>query len=212
MRLAGVRLTAYAGEVSDRIRLSLWFSTHTEADLLPRLQQAAELLPAETLERGVREVSVSAVSWAEAPLFEEQFEQGVALDAAMEALRPFAAADCACELELAWLLWVHETEWRQRPHALRLSSLGPGFGAAEGGPVEEGQLVVDFGLDEPFLAELTPWNLATRRHLQANIVQLLAYVKQIEQQLRPRALRLWSEGEGDWLERLARRLQAAELS
>ncbi|MGH9415136.1 MAG: hypothetical protein ACRD01_00765 [Terriglobales bacterium] len=198
--------------MSDRIRLSLWFSTHTGAEMLPRLQRAAELLPSETLERGVGEVAVTAVSWAEAALLEERFEQGVTLEEAMDQLRRFAAGDCVCELELAWLLWVCEPDWRQSPHALRLSSVGPDFGATTDGQGNDGHLLVDFGLDEPFLAELAPPNTETRRHLQANILQLLAYVKKIEQQLRPRALRLWSEGEGNWLERLAQRLQAADWS
>ena len=203
--------------MSDSIRLSLWFSTQTTAQILPHLAHVVELLPAEALERGVRSLSVTALDWSEPALVEERYETGIPLAAALEQMREFVQADCAGELELAWLLWSYDPErarpdgpaaedegWLQVPQTLRCSSLGPQF--ADGLAAAEGHVVVDFGLDEAFLAELAPWNASTRRHLQANILQLLAFSRKVELQLRPQRRRLWSEGEADWTQRLLRRI------
>lgn len=200
--------------MSDSIRLSLWFSTQTAAQILPHLAHVIELLPVEALERGVRSLSVTALDWSEPALLEERYEAGIPLAAALDQMREFVQADCACELELAWLLWSYDSQaepkdgddeaWLQTPHTLRCSSLGPQF--ADGLAGEEGHVVVDFGLDEAFLAELAPWNASTRRHLQANILQLLAFSRKVELQLRPQRRRLWSEGEADWTQRLLRRI------
>lgn len=194
--------------MSDRIRLSFWFESQTRAQVLPRLADAAAVLPEEALGRGVQQYSVVALDWNEPALLEERPEGGVPLAVAIEAMREFVHEDCAGEVELAWLLWSYNSgAWRQAPHPLRLSSLGAGFAAQN--VREEGDLTVDFGLDEAFLAELAPWNRETRQHLQANIVQLLVYCHKLQQQLRPMQRRLWSEGEDDWTEKLTRRLKLA---
>lgn len=195
--------------MSDHIRLSLWFGTQTAAQVLPRLAQAVEVLPAEARERGVRQLAVTALDWSQPPLLEERFDAGIALELALELMRAWAHEDCACELELAWLLWRYGASgWEQVPHPVRCVSLGPLFG--EGLAAEEGHLQIDFGLDEAFLAELAPWEGATRAHLQANILQLLAFSHKLQTQLQPRRRRLWSEGEEDWTRKLVLRLQDAE--
>ncbi|MGH9483958.1 MAG: hypothetical protein ACRD1F_02785 [Terriglobales bacterium] len=123
-------------------------------------------------------------------------------------MRELVQDDCACEVEMAWQVWTYTSgKWNQRPLPLRLISVGPKFG---GGVVqEEGDLTVDFGLDEDFLAELAPWNRETRQHLQANIMQLLVYCRRLEERTRPAKRRLWSEGESDWTNKLSQRLRMA---
>ena len=201
--------------MTDPVRFSLWFSDHSVNELLPRLAQAAAVLPAEALERGVREVKLTAVDWNEAALVEEQFESGMALDAAIELLRPFAADDCACELRLSWSLWIYaEAEWRQRAMPITFTSFGRAF--ADHDAAQEGDIVIDFGLDEIFLAELAPWTASTRQHLQANILQLLAFCHKLQAALAPLRRQLWSEAEDestlDLSERLAQRLQLSQLN
>lgn len=192
--------------MSDHIRLSLWFASQTQAQLLPRLAHAVAALPAEALERGVRAFTVTALSFAEPPLLDERAESGLPLDDALAQMRSFLADDCACELELTWQLWIYQqNSWRQTPQPLTFSALGPAFADA----ARDGHLTVDFGLDEAFLAELAPWNDDTRRHLQANITQLLVYCHRVQQQLQPQRRRLWSETEADWTEKLMRRLDRA---
>ncbi|MGH9476102.1 MAG: hypothetical protein ACRD1C_07190 [Terriglobales bacterium] len=194
--------------MSDRIRLSLWFKAQTQAQLLPRLADASEVLPQETLERGVQQYAVVALDWSEPALLEEAAEEGLPVAQALEAMREFVHDDCACQIELAWMLWSYGGgAWRQTPHPLRLISLGAQF--ASGSVREDGDLTVDFGLDEAFLADLAPWNRETRQHLQANIVQLLVYCHKLQHQLRPFQRRLWSENESDWTEKLTRRLKLA---
>ncbi|MGH9482660.1 MAG: hypothetical protein ACRD1L_11285 [Terriglobales bacterium] len=192
--------------MSDHIRLSLWFPTQTAAQVLPHLQRTAETLPSEAVEGGVRELSVVALDWSQTPLFQMRYERGIPLAPAIEQMREFVQEDCACEIVLAWLLWIYGPKgWEQAPQPVRVSSLGPSF--EPGLAKDEGQVVVDFGLDEVFLAELAPWDVSTRRHLQANILQLLAFTRMVEEKLRPQNRRLWSEGEENWTTRLLARIE-----
>lgn len=193
--------------MSDHIRLSLWFASQTKAQILPRLARAIEVLPAEAQERGVRDFSVAALSWSEPPLLDEHADEGVPVAAAVEQMREFVTDDCACALQLGWMLWTYEQgTWTQAPRTLEFTAVGPLF--ADGGE-SEGHLMVDFGLDEAFLAELAPWNDDTRRHLQANIIQLLVYCHRVQEALEPTRRRLWSEVEADWTQKLMRRLDSA---
>ncbi len=208
MRLASGKATAYAVRMGDRIRFSLWFDSQTTAQILPRLAHAAEVLPIEALERGVQQFRVVALNWSEPALVEERATGGMTVAEALEEMRGFVHEDCACEMDLAWMLWRYGAQgWEQALHPVRFTSLGPSF--AEGLAAEEGQLSVDFGLDEAFLAEAAPWNVDTRRHLQANILQLLAYCHKAQQQMRPRMRRLWSDEETDWTQKLVQRLRDA---
>ncbi len=177
--------------------------------MLPRLALAAETLPQEAVERGVQQFAVTAMDWNEAPLVDERAQPGVAISEALEAMREFAQDDCACEIEMMWSLWTYGGgKWNQSPQALRLTSMGAAFGDAN--LRDDGDLTVDFGMDEAFLAELAPWNRETRQHLQANIVQLLVYCRRLEEMLKPMQRRLWSEDEeGDWTEKLKQRLEMA---
>lgn len=189
--------------------MGLWFEGQTKAQVLPRLALAAETLPQEAVERGVQQFAVTAVNWSEAPLVDERAQPGVAISEAMESMREFVQEDCACEIEMTWSLWSYSAgKWNQSPQPLRLTSMGGAFGDA--GIRDEGDLIIDFGMDEAFLAELAPWNRETRQHLQANIVQLLVYCRRLEERLQPVQRRLWSEDEeGDWTEKLKQRLEMA---
>lgn len=179
--------------------------------MLPRLQQAVGVLPAEAQERGVFAMSVAPVNWNEPPLLEERFPQGLPLAEAAEAVAEFLADDCAGELELAWLLWRYAgASWDQAPHPVRFQIIGPEFGEATA--EQDGHLVVDFGLDEVFLAELAPWEEDTRKHLQANILQLLAFSHKLQAQLHPLRRRLWSDNEEDWARKLVLRVDAADTA
>lgn len=179
--------------------------------MLPRLQQAIEVLPAEALERGVFAMTVAPVSWNEPPLLDERFSAGIPLPEAVAAMQEFNGDDCACELELAWLLWRYAGgSWEQVPHPVRFLVNGRDFGDAAAR--EEGDLIVDFGLDEVFLAELAPWDEETRKHLQANILQLLAFSHKLQAQLHPLRRRLWSDTEEDWTRKLVLRVDAADTA
>lgn len=156
----------------------------------------------------MRQFRVVAVNWSEPALVEERATNGITVAAAMDAMRGFVHEDCACEMDLAWLLWNYgERGWEQTPQPVRFASLGPSFGDQLA--AEDGHLSVDFGLDEAFLGEVAPWNAETRRHLQANILQLLAFCHKLQQQMHPRARRLWSDDEEDWTQKLIQRLRAA---
>ncbi|HEY7837911.1 MAG TPA: hypothetical protein VIC54_04885 [Terriglobales bacterium] len=206
------------------MRFSLWFDEHTANDVLPRLRAAAEALPPEAVQRGVRQWTVQALEWSEPPLLEESAESaerasepegsmveaGATIEVAIAHLAEFAQADCACSLEMEWMLWEFGDEgWKQTPHAVICRSLGPEFGGGTAA-ADEGQVLIELGGDEPFVAERAPWDVSTRRRLQANILQLLALCHAVQRRLQPVRRKLWSESEADWTEKLALRLQNTE--
>lgn len=193
------------------MRFSLWFDSQEMNDLLPRLGAAAAALPPEALRRGAREWSVQAVDWDEPPLLEESAESDqevTTIEAAIAHLAEFAQDDCACSLEMEWMLWEYgEQGWKHAPHPVIIRSLGPSF---DNGDREDGEVVIELGADDPFVAEMAPWDANTRHHLQANILQLLAYCHAVQRRLQPVRRRLWSENEADWTARLTLRLQNTE--
>lgn len=174
---------------------------------MQRLATAAGALAPEAAPE-VESLAVTAVEWSEPPVLEQRPQPPLAVEEAIAVMAGFFHADCAAEVEMSWPLWQFGREgWRRQPARLVCTTLGPGFAA--GAAADEGQVQVDFGMDELYLAELAPWDRATRMHLQTNIAQLLAGSLQLQHRLQPRRRRLWSEGGGDWSERLAERLRQA---
>ena len=79
-----------------------------------------------------------------------------------------------------------------RAMPITFTSFGRAF--ADHDAAQEGDIVIDFGLDEIFLAELAPWTASTRQHLQANILQLLAFCHKLQAALAPLRRQLWCIG------------------
>lgn len=199
--------------MSERIHFSFWFLTQTPAEMLQRLSILISSLPAETQERGVLGISSTALSWSEPALIDERYDPPVPPADALEQLREYLQEDAAAEIEMAWMLWVYEDgQWKHKPQPIRFICIGTEFDKDEPREVGKGlgHLLVEFGLDEPFLAENTPWGTETRRHVQANIMLLLAYLRQLQVRMGLCVSRLWSDEVEDWSSKLVRRMQFAE--
>jgi hypothetical protein len=100
------------------------------------------------------------------------------------------------------------TPWKLRPHTVRILGFGPQFDVA--GYEQNGHILVDFGLD-------TPWVLDTLEdedideeaqiHIQQNVEKLLAFTLLVEKNCGISSRLLWTESGEPLAEKLIARLQ-----
>ncbi|MHB8733971.1 MAG: hypothetical protein ACYC6M_01595 [Terriglobales bacterium] len=192
--------------MADRIFLSLWFPTQLENEMLPRLESALLQFPISKRRSGVLSVTVQPLEWSEAALLSEVFEPGIPSPAAVAALREFAHDDYAFEAVACWDVWTFSrTGWKLDPLPVRFVAIGEQFGDAAAR--EMGHLMLDLGMDTPFLAEGAVWNPQTETRIAANIAQLLKLSHDLEATLHPTGRLLWSESDRDLAHQLTARLQ-----
>jgi hypothetical protein len=101
-----------------------------------------------------------------------------------------------------------DTPWKLRTHIVRILGFGPNFDVA--GYEQNGHLLVDFGLD-------TPWVLETMEdedldeeaqiHIQQNVEKLLAFTLLVEKNCGISSRLLWTESGEPLAEKLIARLQ-----
>ena len=101
-----------------------------------------------------------------------------------------------------------DTPWKLRTHTVRVLGFGPTFDVA--GYEQNGHLLVDFGLD-------TPWILDTlddedideeaQLHIQQNVEKLLAFTLLVEKNCGISSRLLWTESGEPLAEKLIARLQ-----
>jgi hypothetical protein len=163
-----------------------------------------------------------------------------ATDAAIEAAVNEATEqlhdDMAYEFEMRWQLWTPEqtgagvdtlpqddsdidpdldtdassdTSWKLRPHVVRVLGFGPNFDTA--GYEQNGHILIDFGLDTPWVMDE---NLAEEEldqtaqlHIQQNIEKLLAFTLLVEKNCGISSRLLWTESGEPLAEKLIARLQ-----
>jgi hypothetical protein len=144
--------------------------------------------------------------------------------------------DMAYEFEMRWQLWSPEqpdvaasrfgaltnddsdidpdldafdTDWKLRPHVVRVLGFGPQFDTA--GYEQNGHILVDFGLDTPWVMDE---NLAedeldddAQLHIQQNVEKLLAFTLLVEKNCGISSRLLWTESGEPLAEKLIARLQ-----
>jgi hypothetical protein len=108
-------------------------------------------------------------------------------------------SDCRVEIETAWDLWTHETEWKLRPAGVIFACMGSRFEGEEGD-----QLQVDFGLDSRFLPQEEIEGSLQRS--QSNLKSLLHFVQDLEKAVPLEARQLRSEGGANFAAELAQTL------
>jgi len=101
-----------------------------------------------------------------------------------------------------------DTPWKLRTHTVRVLGFGPNFDVA--GYEQNGHILVDFGLD-------TPWILDTlddedideeaQLHIQQNVEKLLAFTLLVEKNCGISSRLLWTESGEPLAEKLIARLQ-----
>ena len=102
--------------------------------------------------------------------------------------------------------------WKPRLHTVRILGFGPNFDVA--GYEQNGQLLVDFGLDTPWVpdqdpdtAEDGPLDQEAQLHIQQNIEKLLAFTLLVEKNCGISSRLLWTESGEPLAEKLIARLQ-----
>jgi hypothetical protein len=155
--------------------------------------------------------------------------------------------DMAYEFEMRWQLWTPDGQgadfsslaidsadevdadldvpsldnsdsfWRLRAHTVRILGFGPSFDVA--GYEQNGHLLVDFGIDSPWVPDpsLAPPSLQTAEdealdetaqiHIQQNVEKLLAFTLLVEKNCGISSRLLWTESGKPLAEKLIARLQ-----
>jgi len=102
-----------------------------------------------------------------------------------------------------------ETDWKLRPHLVRFLGFGPQFDTA--GYEQNGHILVDFGLDTPWVMDenLSEDELddAAQLHIQQNVEKLLAFTLLVEKNCGISSRLLWTESGEPLAEKLIARLQ-----
>ena len=98
--------------------------------------------------------------------------------------------------------------WKLRPHTVRILGFGPNFDMA--GYEQNGHVLVDFGLDTPWVLETLEdkaLDFAAQLHIQQNVEKLLAFTLLVEKNCGISSRLLWTESGEPLAEKLIARLQ-----
>jgi hypothetical protein len=101
-----------------------------------------------------------------------------------------------------------ESPWRLRPHTVRILGFGPDFDVA--GYEQNGHVLVDFGLDAPWIMETLEDEALDKKaqlHIQQNVEKLLAFTLLVEKHCGISSRLLWTESGEPLAEKLIARLQ-----
>jgi hypothetical protein len=101
-----------------------------------------------------------------------------------------------------------DTPWKLRTHTVRFLGFGPTFDVA--GYEQNGHLLVDFGLDAPWVLEDLadePLDEVAQIHIQQNVEKLLAFTLLVEKNCGISSRLLWTESGEPLAEKLIARLQ-----
>jgi hypothetical protein len=101
-----------------------------------------------------------------------------------------------------------DTPWKLRTHTVRILGFGPHFDVA--GYEQNGHVLVDFGLDTPWVLETLEdeeLDEEAQLHIQQNIEKLLAFTLLVEKNCGISSRLLWTESGEPLAEKLIARLQ-----
>lgn len=162
--------------------------------------------PYSKLTKATTTLRILAVRLGEPALYEESYEAPFDPETALEAIREFAAADVAVELEAWWELWQYEkNEWNLAPARVTLLAFCPEYEAAR-----EDDIRMEFGIDSHFLPQpdLPDFLFMAR----SNIRSLLHLVHELDGVF-PSAVRsLWTESGANFAARLQEALVSGDAA
>jgi len=212
--------------MADTLNLSLWFPGFDAELMLPRLVEVLRHFPFSESRSGVQYVSVQPVDWSEPTLVEQGWPSGVSAEEAAEALREHAQADFALTFEAYWDLWVlspqhansgragdpmldeARQEWVLAPEKVTLTAQGLDFD--EGAFAESGHILIDFGMDFPFLHEDVNLLPEDALRVKANVAALIEFIHRVERNCHTTGRVLWSESDDNLAQKLIARLQQVQ--
>jgi hypothetical protein len=197
--------------MADSLNLSLWFPGFDAELMLPRLVEVLRYFPFSEGHSGVQYATVQPVDWTEPTLYEESFAPGVSAEEAAQAMADYAQPDFAISLEAYWDLWVldeAEKDWVLRPEKVVFTAQGLEFD--EGAFAERGHILIDFGLDFPFLHEGVELNSEDTLRVKANVAALIEFTHRVEKNCNTTGRVLWSESLENLAQKLIARLQQVQ--
>jgi len=198
--------------MADPLYLSLWFPSFTERDMLRHVLSVLQRFPYSTEFPGIGYLAVHPVGWDQPIVFEEAFDYRADPERAVALAEDFLHEDYAYEFEALWDLWMPREErgevWIDRPSPVSVVASGLSFD--EGSYRENGHILVDFGLDTPFLFEDIPLTSQAEARVKANVQKLVGFTAEVEKNCGISGRLLWSESEENLAQKLLARLQRVQ--
>ncbi len=180
--------------MGDPLFLSLWLRGYSPIALPVYLRKALALFPYSAL-APMSVLRVYALSFREAPIFEEFIEGVPDPQAVAQQAQEFLHEDCAFQLETQWDLYQWNGEWELKPSRVLIDVYTPEFEDAAGEHAR-----VDLGAEGLYLPQPHSDQL---RPVQSNIRSVLRLAQDLEEELSVERRLLWSDDEANFAERLA---------
>lgn len=196
--------------MTDSLYLSLWFPSFEPEEMMPRMAAVLRQFPFSPAKPGVNYVSVQPLDWSQPSVLEQRFVPPASPEDAAEAVRELAHDDYAISLETMWDLWAPDAsgKWTLAPSKVQLIAHGKQFD--EGTYTEEGHLLINFGLDSPFLHEEMDLNEEAEERVKANVAKLIEFTRNVERNCQITGRVLWSESDENLAQKLIARLQGVQ--
>lgn len=198
--------------MADPLYLSLWFPDFEGDEMLPHALNVIRQFPFSSAQPGVTYLSLHPVSWNEATVLEQRFRPGVTPEEAIIHAADQIHEDYAYSFEAAWDLWVPGTlpdqPWTLQPSTVKFMAHGLEFD--EGVYEQEGHILVDFGLDTPFLHEELKLTSEAEARVRSNVARLVEFTSKVEKNSGASARLLWSESDETFAQKLIARLQKVQ--
>jgi len=194
--------------MADSLYLSLWFPSFTAPEMMPRALSVMRQFPFSSVRPGIGYVGVHPLSWEESPIFAQTFDFRADPERVTQLAAEFLHDDYAYEFEALWDLWTPQPEsddWRLSPQAVRFVVHGLGFD--DGTYQQQGHIMVDLGLDLPFLQEELELTDETADKIRVNVQKLVGFTNAVEKNCGITGRVLWSESEENLAQKLIARLQ-----
>ena len=192
----------------DSLYLSLWFPRVSGPEILPHAMAVLQQFPFSTQRPGITYIAVQPVSWNEATVLERRFSPGIAPEEAILISADLVHDDYAFIFDAYWDLWMPDDsgqQWKLVPSPVKFIVQGEEFD--DGTYAQDGHILVDFGLDSPFLQENVALTDETQVKVRDNVSKLVEFTMKAEKKTRATARLLWSESEENLAQKLVARLQ-----
>ena len=199
-----------SSSMSDPLFLSLWFPDFEGPAMLPHFLAVLQQFPFSDPRPGITYAAVQPVSWSEASVLERRFSPGIPPEEALVVAADLIHDDYAFVFEVYWDLWSPDEggEWKMVPSLVKFILQAEEFD--EGTSKETGHILIDFGLDGPFLQEGVELTEETQSKVRENVAKLVQFTVKAEKNTRANARLLWSESEENLAQKLIARLQKVQ--
>ncbi len=199
--------------MADSLFLSLWFPNFEVDDFGPRVANVLRQFPFSAAVPGIHYVAVQPISWSEPSLFERRFVPPASPEEAVDTVQEMMHDDYAVTFEAYWDLWAPQENapqepWTTRPSKVQVIAHGKQF--EEATYTEDGHVMIDFGLDTPFLHEELHLDPVIEQRVKLNIAKLVDFTQRIEKNVNLSGRVLWSESEENLAQKLIMRLQQVQ--